>query len=110
MLPEKFRLNIGKNNYRNWTGKTEIYTPLFKVIYRKCPSSTDIKVGFIVTGKVGKAARRNQIRRWLAEAVKNRIERFPKGTEAVFLFSRAKEDINYETTTDWVDKILSKIY
>jgi ribonuclease P protein component len=110
MLPEKFRLKIGKNNYRRWTGKTEIYTPLFKVIYRKCPSSTDIKVGFIVTGKVGKAAMRNKIRRWLTEAVKNRIERLPKGTEAVFLVSRAKEDINYETTTDWVNKILPKIY
>jgi hypothetical protein len=42
--------------------------------------------------------------------VKNGIERFPKGTEAVFLVSRAKEDINYEKTTDWVNKILSKIY
>src|SRR4030043_2211655 len=86
--------------------KKKHYTPLFKLIYRKKVSRSDTKIGFVVTGKIGKATKRNKIRRWLSEVVKDSIERFPKGTEAVFIVSIPKEEITYEKIVDWVDKIL----
>lgn len=109
MLPEKSRLKVGQSNYRNWAGKKEIYTPLFKLIYRKREGQVETKIGFVVTGKIGKATKRNKIRRWLSEVVRSRIERFPKGTEAVFIASRPNEEIKYEKIIDWIDKILPRI-
>ena len=101
-------MKIGKADSRRWPDKKEIFTPLFKAVYH-ITKEEGVKVGFIITGKVAVAAKRNRIRRLLSEAVYKKIEKFPKGLEIIFIINRPLKDFSYEIFTDWIDKILPKI-
>jgi len=109
MLPAKFRLKINNGTISSWKDKSSIFAPSFKSVYHFNKGGTTPKIGFIVTGKVGKAVERNRLRRLLQEVVRNKIEAFPKDIETVFIASRKTKEPDYEDISGWIDQLLSKI-
>jgi len=106
MLPNQFRLKLNNRTLRSWKNKREILTPEFKLVYRFLPEQFDIKIGFIVSGKIGKAVQRNRVRRLLTQAVWEHIAGFPKGLEAVFIAKSSEAYKNYESISNLVDKVV----
>ena len=110
MLPKKFRLKINKAGSEKWPNKKIVYTPLFKFIYHydeKAPETP--KIGFIVSGKVGKAAQRNKARRLLSQAVREKIKELPPQIEAIIIGNKGLDKATHEEVHDQVSKILSKV-
>jgi ribonuclease P protein component len=108
MLPAKHRLKIKSGKSLVWKDKKEAYTPLFKVIYRLRAGDELPKVGFIVSGKVGTAVTRNRVRRLLSEGVRNRIRKFPNGSEILIIANKETGEVSYEEICNSLDKFLSK--
>ena len=109
MLPSLVRLKLNNRTLRSWKNKREISTPEFKLVYRFLPEQPDIKIGFIVSGKVGKATQRNRVRRVLTQAVGEHLAGFPKGFEAVFIAKSSEAYKNYENISNLVDRIIQKL-
>lgn len=111
MLPSRYRLKINEAKSHTWKDKKYIYTPLFKLVYRiNQREQREPKIGFIVSGKMHSAVKRNRLRRLLSEAAGEKIDRFPKGTEAVFISRSRNNQESYEDVSHWIDKALSKVY
>ncbi len=70
----------------------------------------DPKVGFIVPGKIKGAVNRNRVRRYLTEAIRERIDKFPSNSEVVLIASKEASEQNHETISSWIDKAISKIH
>ncbi|MCH7541570.1 ribonuclease P protein component [Patescibacteria group bacterium] len=110
MLPKEFRLKINEAKNERWGHKRNIYTPLFKVIYRFNKNSTGTpRIGFIVSGKVGGSIQRNRVRRVLSEAVWKRISEFPNQVEIIIISIQGVEKASHEEISDQLNKVLSKI-
>ena len=110
MLPEKFRLKINQGRRLAGADKKELYTPLFKLVYRFGPAADPPKLGFIVSGKLGGSAKRNLIKRRFSEAVSHRLEKFPNGAEFIIIASKSAAEADYEEICACLDKVLPKIY
>ncbi|OGY32115.1 MAG: ribonuclease P protein component [Candidatus Woykebacteria bacterium RIFCSPLOWO2_01_FULL_41_12] len=109
MLPSQFRLKLNNRTLRSWKNKREIPTPEFKLVYRFLPEKSDIKIGFIVSGKIGKAVQRNRVRRILTQAVGEHIAEFPKGFEAAFIVRSSEAYKNHESISNLVNKVIQKL-
>ncbi|OGY22148.1 MAG: ribonuclease P protein component [Candidatus Woykebacteria bacterium GWB1_45_5] len=110
MLPGKFRLKINQARKEGWPDKKDLYTPAFKLIYRFKEGENQPKIGFIVPGKLGKNARRNRIRRLLAEVVLSRLEKFPPGIEVLVIAGKGATEAKHEELSAFLDQVLPKIY
>ena len=65
--------------------------------------------GFLVVGKLGKAAKRNQAKRYLTEAVGRNLESFPDGFDFVFIAYPNSLGVTYEKIRSSLDQVLPKI-
>lgn len=72
-------------------------------------SDGEPRVGFIVPGKIKGAVSRNRVRRFLTEAIRARLDKFPRRSEAVLIAAKEANGKNYEVISNWVDKAISKI-
>lgn len=95
MIKKKIR-EIIKNGYK-------IDTPLFRVAIR---NRKDLKIGFIVSKKIGKSFDRNRIKRIIRDIVR---KNFKKGD---FIFILKSESINKpaEIISHEFDRIKNEIY
>ena len=110
MLPPKFRLKIRQGTGSRWQNKRQVYTPVFKAVYRFGNREDLPKIGFIVSGKLGGAVKRNRLRRLLSEGVRTRLGKFPKGIEVLLIAQPEVSSASYEEICSWIDRFLSKIY
>lgn len=111
MLAQKNRLKINKTDSKKWPNKKQIYTPLFKMVVRISQNGDkDPKIGFIVPGKIKGAVKRNRVRRYLTEAIRERIDKLPNNSEAVLIANKEASKESHETISNWIDKAISKIH
>ena len=109
-MPKKFRLKINSAGSEKWPNKKFIYTPFFKFIYRYDEKALETpKVGFIVSGKIGKAVQRNRARRILTEVVREKIREFPPQVDVLIIGNKGLDKAAHEEISDQVNKVLSKI-
>lgn len=89
MLPKSHRLNLKRERFLK--GDAEFTSPYFKLSIKR-GKEPGPKIGFIVSGKVGKAARRNRVKRLLSEAVAKRLIEVPKDAFLIFIaFPKASQ-------------------
>jgi len=106
MLPKKYRLNL--NRQRFFRGEVEYSSPFFKIL-KKSSSDEGPKIGFIISGKVGKAVTRNKIRRLLSQSIINNIDRIQKNSLVILIAFPKISGISAERIEEEVSKGLAKI-
>jgi ribonuclease P protein component len=108
MLPKAQRLNLANAKWRYHATDFQASSPSFKVLAKKTNSPSK-HFGFLVTGKIGKATVRNQIKRWLSQAVEDNLENFPEGFDFIFIAYPLKEEGSYEKFSTSLNQVLPKI-
>ncbi|MEX0617239.1 MAG: ribonuclease P protein component [Candidatus Woykebacteria bacterium] len=106
MLSAKHRLNLSKNRFR--TADKSFSSSFFKLLIKK-GAGEGPKIGFIVSGKIGKAVTRNRVKRLLSEILAKRIEAIPKDLSLIFIAFPASKDKSYEELEAETEKILNKL-
>jgi len=109
MLPSSNRLKIPTN----WSRKDpdiKLKTEFFKIIGKKNAAAKGCKIGFIISGKVGKATVRNRIRRVLANLFYPKIAEVNPNLELVLIaYPNISRATNEEISTS-LNKVLPKLY
>ena len=106
MLPKKHRLNLDKERF--FKGDFEENSAFFKLTAKKI-NSNEAKIGFIVSGKVGKATVRNSVRRKLSEVVYKRLDSIPPGL-AIIIIAFPKSATAKESELEAnLERVLSKL-
>lgn len=109
MLPRANRLKIPTI----WSRRDpdfQLKTEFFKIIGKKNTEATSCKIGFIISGKVGKATVRNRVRRRLATLFYTKVgELNPKLELILIVYPTIAKATNEEISTS-VNKVLPKLY
>jgi len=108
MLPRINRLKLptawSKNN-----SDFQLRTDLFKVLVKNTDSNQPLKVGFIISGKVGKANVRNRLRRTLSAFFYSQLDKLALSKEIILIvYPNAAQASNEEISIN-INKILPKI-
>ncbi len=108
MLPAAYRLKIptswGKSN-----PDFQIKTEYFKVIGKKVASIKTAKIGFIISGKVGKATVRNRIRRKISGLLQSNLQKLNSNKELIWVVYPSINQASNEEISTAVSKVLSKL-
>ncbi len=79
------------------------------VIYFKENSQDTSRFGFSVSKKLGKAAKRNRVRRILKEVCRLRKDLFPNGKDYVIIARRGILGLNYREVERDIEELIKKI-
>ena len=109
MLPKNNRLNLAREFRHLKRDGRALPTPFFTLLYRFSPQQSVVKVGFIVSNKVGGAVVRGRIKRLLREVVHQKLPALPTGLEMVLIAKTQKDKWDYEKLLAEFNKILPKI-
>jgi ribonuclease P protein component len=108
MLKAKNRLKLPAS-WKKEKPDYQIYSPLFKLIAKKVETNSFPKIGFIISGKVGKATVRNRLRRKIAEIIRTSLGEMDQRLEIIFLLSANSAKASDEELSTEINKALSKI-
>jgi ribonuclease P protein component len=108
MLARELRLNLGSAGWRHSRADFTLSTPLFRLLVKKTAAPAK-HFGFLVTGKIGKAATRNLARRHLAEAVKESLDQFPEMFDYIFIAYPSIAGKSHEEIRASLNKVLPKV-
>ena len=103
-FPRRYRLG-GNKNYRYVYRRGKSYPSRYLVLIHL--KGRDLRIGFSVSRKVGKAVTRNRIRRYLREDVR-RLRTQMKCGKYVFVARQGIADAPHEAITREVRKLLSR--
>jgi ribonuclease P protein component len=84
MLPSRYRLKRSKDFARARRYGHSAGTPLL-ALYVLCTRTPELRIGFSVSKKVGKAVQRNRVKRLMREAVRPHVLELQPGQDLVFI-------------------------
>lgn len=108
MLPVKNRLKLPTKWNRNYPD-LQFRTPHFKMLVKKIAPPQECKLGFIISGKVGKATVRNRLRRLIEGFMRENLEK-PLGLDIVLIVYPSASKATNEEINVSCDQTLSKIH
>jgi len=100
-----YRLQKNRDFQRIYRRGKSLSTPFMVMIWTNAPKN-EIKIGFSVSKKVGKAVVRNRARRRIREAVRVRIPEIVPGHRLIFVARPAVRDASFQEITSSVDRLL----
>ncbi len=109
MLPRANRLKIPTK----WSRKEpdfQLKGEFFKIIGKKNDNAKNCKIGFIISGKVGKATIRNRIRRRLAAFFYDKLEKLDATVEVILIVYPNIAKATDEEISTSLNKVLPKLY
>ncbi|HSX58435.1 MAG TPA: ribonuclease P protein component [Candidatus Saccharimonadales bacterium] len=109
MLPSKLRLKLPPSWNRNYPDY-KVNTTLFKLIAKKISAEGSCRVGFIISGKVGKAVLRNRLRRHLERLLQKELEEAKGSLEIIIILYPAAAKASNEEIRSSLNQALSKIH
>lgn len=109
MLPRKNRLKL-PSPWSKTSPDFQVKTDLFKVVGKKSSSEHPVKIGFIISSKVGRAVVRNRLRRVLATRFYKDLNKIKNGQELVVVVFPAMGQASNEEINISLNKALQKIY
>ncbi len=66
------------------------------------------RFGFVVSKRIGKAVRRNKIKRRMREAVRQRIPVIKPGFDVILIARQPIAEASYQEIERWIDRLLNK--
>jgi ribonuclease P protein component len=107
MLPKRYRLTQGKDFVRvRRKGRACGSRLLTLYVLRSRPP--DLRVGFSVSKKVGKATIRNRVKRRMREAVRHRLPDLRPGLDIVLVARPPSAQASYAEITDAIGHLLKQ--
>lgn len=107
MLPKQYRLTRTRDFSRARRAGRSAGSPLL-VLYVLPKRPPDLRVGFSVSKKVGKATVRTRVKRLMREAVRHQIPRIRPGQDLVFIARPATSEATYAEIEETVCYLLRK--
>lgn len=107
MLPKQHRLTRSRDFTRVRRRGRSSGSPL-AALYVLSVRSPDVRVGFSVSKRVGKAVVRNRVKRLMREAVRHELAQICPGRDLVFIARPAAADATYSEIADTVSVLLRK--
>lgn len=107
MLPRAYRL-LKSEDFRHVYQKGQKHTGKYIVLYVLAVPSTDLKIGFVASKKVGKAYARNRVKRQAREAVHQKLYELVQGHRLVFVLRKKALYASYEALQAEIDGLLKK--
>src|SRR5919202_5633780 len=107
MLPRQYRLTRSRDFSRVRRFGRSSGSPLL-ALYVLPTRSSDIRVGFSVSKRVGKATIRNRVKRLMREAVRHQLPRIRPGQDLVFIARPAAAEATYHQIAETVAYLLRK--
>lgn len=107
MLPKNYRLR--KNNDFRITYKYgKSFSTKYLVLYIKKHHTDESRVGFSISKKIGKANKRNYLKRRLREIMRKKMPRIKKGHNLIFIARKGLTDIDFNEIEANIDYLLKK--
>jgi ribonuclease P protein component len=107
MLPKQYRLTRSRDFTRVRRLGRSSGSPLL-ALYLLPRRSPELRVGFSVSKRVGKAARRNRVKRLMREAVRHRLPTIRRGQDLVFIARPPSAEASYHEIAEAVSYLLRK--
>ncbi len=107
MLPRQYRLTRSRDFARVRRFGRSSGSPLL-ALYVLPTRSSDIRVGFSVSKRVGKATIRNRVKRLMREAVRHQLPLIRPGQDLVFIARPAAAEASYYQVAETVGYLLHK--
>lgn len=107
MLPRRFRLTRSRDFTKTRRAGRPAGSALL-VLYVLPKRSPDLRIGFSVSKKVGKATVRTRVKRLMREAVRHQLPRIRSGQDLVFIARPASAQANYAQIEETVCYLLLK--
>lgn len=108
MLPKQNRLTRSRDFTRIRRFGRSAGSPL-AALYTLPNRSVDVRVGFSVSKKVGKATVRNRVKRLMREAVRHQLADFRPGQDMVLIARPAAADASYHQIAETVGHLTRKV-
>lgn len=108
MLPHKNRLKL-PTPWSKTNPDFQVKTDLFKLVGKNYQGGGEVKIGFIISSKVGKAVVRNRLRRTLAGFFYKELEKIKGSQELIVVVFPAMAKASNEEINFNLNKILQKI-
>ena len=108
MLPHKNRLKLPAP-WSKTNPDFQVKTDLFKLVGKNVPEGRSVRIGFIISSKVGKAAVRNRLRRELARFFYQELTKIKNSQELVVIVFPAMAKVSNEEIISNLNKVLQKI-
>lgn len=107
MLPKKFRLR--KNNeFRQIYKKSHSIADPYLVLYYRQNNSNNIRFGFSISKKLGKAHYRNHLKRQLREIARKNINNIKPGFDLIFIARQKIKGKSYQDVEKSMKYLLKK--
>jgi ribonuclease P protein component len=107
MLPKRHRLTRSRDFARVRRSGRSSGSPLM-ALYVLPTRSPDIRVGFSVSKRVGKAVVRNRVKRLMREAVRSQVSRIRPGQDLVFIARPGAAEATYGEVDETVSYLLRR--
>jgi ribonuclease P protein component len=107
MLPKRHRLTQSRDFTRVRRFGRSCGSPL-SGLYVLSNGSTELRIGFSVSKRVGKATVRNSVKRRMREAVRHRLPDIRPGQDLVFTARPRSADASYHQIAESVAYLLRK--
>jgi ribonuclease P protein component len=108
MLAKKYRITSDRDFNRVFKGGKRFFSEGINLI--RMENGQDYsRFGFVVGSKVDKrAVIRNQVKRWMREAVRIRFDQVKPGFDVVMVADKRAKELDYEGITGLIVRLLDK--
>jgi len=108
MLPKKFRLRKNLDFRRIYRSSKSIANQDLVLYIKKNNNSNNIRIGFSISKKIGKANQRNLLKRQLREVVRKKIELLKPGYDLIFIARQKIKGKSYYDVEKSMEFLLKK--
>lgn len=109
MLPRTNRLNLAKEFAIFKRHAVAEKTPLYTVLWKKRDGVSPVRIGFVVSNRLGNAIHRNRTRRLLREAVSHNLTHIPSHIDIILIATPHTEQASVAEIGEQLQKTFLRI-